>query len=122
MVSRIDHANVRDLFFFVDNPSSERSPHGITKPRAVFPADEPRGARLSAAEDVGASPMLKVLDTGPPLGVTVAGPKLQLAPTGSLLQLKVTGALNPFCGVNVTITLAVCPVFRTTSEVLTAIA
>jgi hypothetical protein len=95
---RLDQVAVRDPFFLVDNPSTEKSPHGITNPRAVFPTDESAGARFIVVDETSeeAIPMLKVLDAGLPFGVTVLGPKLQLAPAGRLPQARVTGALNPF--------------------------
>jgi hypothetical protein len=64
--------------------------------------------------------MLTVLDTGPPFGVTVGGLKLQLVSAGNPEQLRLTGMLNPFCGVIVTVKLAIFPRVTLISDLLTA--
>ena len=74
---------------------------------------------FSAASADEAAEMLTVLDTGVPLGVIVAGLRVQLVPAGIPEQVKFTGELNPFCGLNVTIRLAIWPRVTVISELLT---
>ena len=74
---------------------------------------------FSAAAADEAADMLTVLDTGVPLSVTVAGLRVQLVPAGIPEQVKLTGELNPFCGLNVTIRLAIWPRVTVISEMLT---
>lgn len=53
--------------------------------------------------------MVNVVDAEDPDGVTVAGLKAQETPAASPEQVKLMAALNPFCGVTVTITVPCLP-------------
>jgi hypothetical protein len=70
--------------------------NGVTAFRFALPA-------------VADAEIVSVVVAAAPVGVTVAGEKPHDVPDGCPEQAKETAALNPFCGVMVTVTMPLAP-------------
>ena len=96
-------------------PPRLRAPNSSTHNKVTIPSQS-KGFKMRMlgrgliTELAAMSIVIVIVDVaGPPLGVTLVGSKVQVLPPGSPVQPKATGDANPWCGITVTVTVALAP-------------